>query len=211
MALLICQNCGGKVSDKAKSCPHCGELNQPINSELFEHSAVKGNVEILQQRVTDASIHHRIMESSSIMTKAVKMSTKAIASYKENGYHRGGNENIEQFAQLESEVMWCFERVVNIWESIVNDLKNISIIGYNDPIQQAMFARKEMLKKHLPRVERDMIVCQKFVESLKPALENENVGKALSHLICIMQDQIQARNKYIQLIKEFLSLELPIS
>ena len=40
MALIICPDCGGNVSDKAVSCPHCGFVkNQLENVEMSKKSA----------------------------------------------------------------------------------------------------------------------------------------------------------------------------
>lgn len=33
MAIINCKDCGGKVSENAKSCPHCGSVNFSKNIE----------------------------------------------------------------------------------------------------------------------------------------------------------------------------------
>lgn len=48
MSLIMCSECGKEVSDKAKSCPHCGN---PISSELTDgivDARVVGTVEIVR-------------------------------------------------------------------------------------------------------------------------------------------------------------------
>ena len=32
MALMICPECGGQVSDKAHTCPHCVRAAQPLRA-----------------------------------------------------------------------------------------------------------------------------------------------------------------------------------
>lgn len=36
MALMNCPECGGKVSDRAAACPHCGYPLQPVSYNLQE-------------------------------------------------------------------------------------------------------------------------------------------------------------------------------
>lgn len=45
MAIIKCENCGGNVSDKAKTCPHCGRLinhkaSMPLEPTVSSNSAV---------------------------------------------------------------------------------------------------------------------------------------------------------------------------
>ena len=36
MALINCPECGKEISDKAASCPHCGNpMNQPVQDEEY--------------------------------------------------------------------------------------------------------------------------------------------------------------------------------
>lgn len=37
MAIIKCENCGGKVSDKAKACPHCGMVLEQNEAPSFEN------------------------------------------------------------------------------------------------------------------------------------------------------------------------------
>lgn len=50
MALIECPECGGRVSDKAKSCPHCGfpldsmddcKNDEKVVSDIFEYNNLK--------------------------------------------------------------------------------------------------------------------------------------------------------------------------
>ncbi len=34
MALIKCEECGAKISDKAGACPHCGNPKQPMGSNF---------------------------------------------------------------------------------------------------------------------------------------------------------------------------------
>ena len=53
MAIIMCPECGGKVSDKAKACPHCG---YPIQELAVENITYKNNTKQLieEEHVNDA-------------------------------------------------------------------------------------------------------------------------------------------------------------
>ena len=46
MALIVCPECGGKVSDKASACPHCG---YPILNANSEKNALPHNLTTVLQ------------------------------------------------------------------------------------------------------------------------------------------------------------------
>ena len=46
MALMICPECGGQVSDKAHTCPHCG---YPIEELMAQGGLYRRFIEIREQ------------------------------------------------------------------------------------------------------------------------------------------------------------------
>lgn len=84
MALIICPECGGKVSDKAPACVHCG---YPIGSADIKNSKVE-EVEVVQER------HENIEGFNSL----------PIFEKKENGIYEVNETNLDKTLETLSNI-----------------------------------------------------------------------------------------------------------
>lgn len=75
MSLITCNECGGKVSDKAKACPHCGAPIEVVNANFMEP--------IEQEKdavVTEKATNKKQNRYSKVMNKAISDYEKSIAT-----------------------------------------------------------------------------------------------------------------------------------
>lgn len=76
MALIVCPECGGNVSDRAPACPHCGYPIPQLPEYLFNQGTII-NLSAVIFKIIDDHIHEEVPE---VYQKFLMLPTEAGSS-----------------------------------------------------------------------------------------------------------------------------------